>query len=291
MISVIIRTYNEGRYLSALIEGIRKQKISRQVEVIIVDSGSIDDTVRIAEAGADKVVHIKKEKFTFGRSLNVGCLAATGSIFVFVSGHCVPANECWLSELIRPLDHPFVGITYGRQIGNETTQFSEKKVFEKYFPDHENHDRIPYYCNNANSALLADLWKSYQFDEDLPGLEDMHLAKRIIADGFRVKYCPQSLVFHLHHEKWSQIRRRYEREAIALREIMPEIHFYYKDALRYAFAAILRDMGSALKTRVFWKSIGSIIFYRFSQYLGSSKGNHRHRKLSEKDRIRYFYPK
>ena len=45
----------------------------------------------------------------------------------------------------------------------------------------------------------------------------MHLAKSLVAEGGSVGYASESCVYHLHHEKWSQVQRRFEREALALR--------------------------------------------------------------------------
>ena len=47
--SIIIRTYNEQRYLPDLLSSIRAQKTDFQHEVVLVDSGSTDRTVSIAE--------------------------------------------------------------------------------------------------------------------------------------------------------------------------------------------------------------------------------------------------
>jgi len=68
--SLVIRAYNEARHLPRLLEGVRQQTV-KDVEVILVDSGSTDDTVSIAESYGAKIVHIPPQDFTFGRSLNV----------------------------------------------------------------------------------------------------------------------------------------------------------------------------------------------------------------------------
>ena len=44
--SVIIRCFNEERHLPVLLEAIQRQTI-RPVEIVVVDSGSMDDTVQI----------------------------------------------------------------------------------------------------------------------------------------------------------------------------------------------------------------------------------------------------
>ena len=53
-------------------------------EVIIVDSGSSDKTVEIAHKFDCKILHIKKSEFSFARSLNIGCAAATGDYLLFI---------------------------------------------------------------------------------------------------------------------------------------------------------------------------------------------------------------
>ena len=104
LISIIIRTLNEDKYLEKLLISIGKQKINGfKSEVVIVDSGSTDRTLQIAKKYKARVTFIKKKNFTFGRSLNVGCNFANGEYFVFISGHCIPVNKNWLHELIEPL--------------------------------------------------------------------------------------------------------------------------------------------------------------------------------------------
>jgi len=135
LVSIVIRTLNEEKYLSELLSAIDMQeKNGFLFEVVIVDSGSTDKTLEIAKKYKARVTHINKQDFTFGKSLNVGCKFADGEYFVFISGHCVPVNKNWLQDLIDPLVKNQYDYTYGRQIGRDTTKFSENQVFEKYFP-------------------------------------------------------------------------------------------------------------------------------------------------------------
>ena len=55
--SIVIRAYNEEKHIGRLLEGIRQQTI-KDVEVILVDSGSTDSTVAIAESYGAKIVRI-----------------------------------------------------------------------------------------------------------------------------------------------------------------------------------------------------------------------------------------
>jgi len=67
--SIVIRAYNEDQHIGRLFEGIKQQTV-KDVDVILVDSGSTDSTVAIAESFGARVVKIRPEEFTFGRSLN-----------------------------------------------------------------------------------------------------------------------------------------------------------------------------------------------------------------------------
>lgn len=291
--SIIIRTYNEAKWLGEALEACAAQDESEfSHEVVIVDSGSTDDTLEIAERYGARVTYIKKSDFTFGRSLNVGCDFAQGRFLVFISGHCIPLGDQWLANLVRPLHQETCAFTYGRQLGRDgVTKFSEEQLFRKYFPDRSEIPQEGYFCNNANSAVLAEVWAHYRFDETVTGLEDMVFAKQIVADGHKIGYVADAPVIHLHEENWSKVKIRYEREAVALQDIMPEVHIRFVDFLRYTAAAVMYDWSEALGRRVFWKEAGDIFMFRLMQYWGSYKGNNDHRKLSQARKDRYFYPR
>lgn len=292
VISVVIRTYNESKHLGALLQRIHGQRLAdHTVEIVVVDSGSSDSTVEIAQMHGTRVVNILKSEFTFGRSLNIGCEHALGDVLVFISGHCIPANESWLQNLVGPILDGRAAYSYGRQIGDESTLYSEHQLFKKYFPGESKIPQEGFFVNNANSAIAASVWRRFRFNEQLTGLEDMDMGKRIVAGGFHVAYCADSSVFHLHSESWRQIKLRYEREAIALREIMPEIHITFGDFARFFVSAVLLDCGVALQERVLHRVLKGIVVFRLMQFWGSYRGNHAHRVLSKQAKYRYFYPR
>jgi rhamnosyltransferase len=292
-VSIVIRTLNEAKWLPDLLEGIRSQAVGRRkIETVIVDSGSTDGTVEIAQRYGCRIVYIDKTEFTFGRSLNFGCDAALGDTFVFISGHCVPVGTRWLSDLCAPVEDGQCAYSYGRQIGRAGhSKFSECQLFVKYFPDQSAMPQEGFFCNNANAAISRAAWSRYKFNEELTGLEDMALAKYIWLEGEKIGYVSTAEVEHIHDESWPQIMRRYEREAIALQGIMPEIHVNYVDFVRYLLAAIWADGAAARKRGMLIRCVPEIIRFRLMQYWGTFRGNNNHRKLSQKAKEAYFYPK
>src|SRR5689334_8534484 len=111
--SIVIRAYNEDRYIQRLLDGIRRQTV-KDVDVVLVDSGSTDSTVPIAESFGAHVVHIPSSEFTFGRSLNLGMKAARQELVVIASAHVYPVYPDWLETLLRPLEQDAkIALTYG----------------------------------------------------------------------------------------------------------------------------------------------------------------------------------
>jgi glycosyltransferase involved in cell wall biosynthesis len=291
LVSVVIRTLNEARHLDDLLIMIGRQDTPGfAVECVLVDSGSTDGTVEIAKQHGARITHIDKSEFSFGRSLNRGCAFAKGEILVLISGHCVPVGPNWLRTLCQPLIESRVAYTYGRQIGDDNSNYSERRIFAKYFPASSAIPQDGFFCNNANSALLRSAWQAHPFDEDLTGLEDMDLSKRLHALGHKIGYVAEAPVFHHHQETWTGIRRRFEREALALRSIMPEVHLSRLDLLRCVIASTWGDWRAAARHGITSTTRMDMLRYRWNQYLGSYRGNHEHRRLSQDLKQRYFYP-
>ena len=291
-ISVVIRTLNEETYLDELLESIKGQnKDNFSIECVIVDSGSSDRTIEIARSHGSLITHIEKEEFTFGKSLNLGTEFSSGDIISYISGHCIPTSKEWLNSLTKPIRDKISGYTYGRQVGRDTTKFSEEQIFQKYYPEFSKIPQDDFFCNNANSAIERNIWEKYKFDENLTGLEDLHLAKRYFNEGGKICYVSDAAVFHIHNEQWKQTRNRYEREALALQQIMPEIQVNFIDTIRYLIAAVLGDFAKAISERKFRKEFFSILYFRYAQYWGTYRGNHDLRVLSKEKKESYFYPK
>jgi rhamnosyltransferase len=105
------------------------------------------------------VLHIQPNEFTFGRSLNLGIQHARGEFVVIASAHVYPVYPDWLERLLAPFDDSNVGLTYGKQRGDERTKFSECQVFAQWFPE-DAQPRQPHpFCNNANAAIRRGLWE------------------------------------------------------------------------------------------------------------------------------------
>ena len=218
-VSIVIRAFNEAKHIGNLLMAIKDQ-LYKDYEIIVVDSGSTDDTKEIANNFCDKFIEIVTDDFTFGYSLNVGCRESQGELIVCVSAHAIPVNENWLDNLIAPFSDGEVAMVYGKHIGVKQTKFSEKRDFGFYFRDKLIKNKIkPFYANNANSAIRKSLWEQESWDENLTGLEDIAWSQKMGMNGFSTVYQPDAPVYHIHEETWKQVYNRYRREALAARNI------------------------------------------------------------------------
>jgi rhamnosyltransferase len=288
--SIIIRSYNEQKYISKLFEGIKRQTFFSDIEVILVDSGSNDDTVKIARDYNATIVNIDPEDFSFGRALNYGCAQARGKFLLFASAHVYPLYTNWVEKMLEPFKDNKVALVYGRQVGCDVSKYSEKQLFNKWFPTQSNYDQSISFCNNANCAIRKDLWEQLPYDENLTGLEDLDWASKIMARNYKIAYEAFAPIVHVHEETPARVKNRYRREALALKIIYPQAHFSFFNFLKLTVGNISSDSFHAIHDGLFFKNFRSIVSFRYMQFWGTYLG---YRQKNQPDKIlrkRLYYP-
>ena len=194
--SIIVRTKNEQAWIARCLAAVLNQDVSG-VEVLVVDTGSTDQTLAICR-DFNVRVHAYQGPYTPGRALNAGFAQSRGRYLVCLSAHCIPLNDKWLERLIAGFHDPSVAAVYGRQEPLPDSHESDKRDLWTVFGIEQRLQRKDYLFHNANSAIRRDLWQRWPFDETLPSLEDRAWAKRMIAQGHAILYEPQASVYHFH---------------------------------------------------------------------------------------------
>jgi glycosyltransferase involved in cell wall biosynthesis len=287
--SIIIRCYNEEEHIGRLLNGIAQQTL-KGPEIIVVDSGSDDNTLAIVARHPVRVVSVSPEQFSFGRALNLGCRLASGDFLVFASAHVYPLRTDWLETLLQPFTDSDVACTYGKQRGNETTTFSERRIFEQWFPEDANPQQDHPFCNNANAAVRRSLWEQLPYDETLTGLEDIDWGKRVMRIGHRIAYASDAEIVHVHNETAERVFNRYRREALALKQISPHEKFTLWDLLSLWSTNIIGDLRQARRERVLRQHWQQILVFRAMQFLGTYRGFAQHGRLTSHLKRRLYYP-
>jgi glycosyltransferase involved in cell wall biosynthesis len=287
--SIVIRAYNEEKHIGRLLQGIARQTLP-DVETILVDSGSTDRTAEIAEEYGARVVRITPEEFTFGRSLNLGIEAARGELVVIVSAHCYPVYPDWLEQLLAPLVDEQVAVSYGKQRGGDTNRYSEHQWFRHYFPDTSLARQGHAYCHNANAAIRRSKWQEHKYNENLTGLEDLAWGSWVFEQGYGIAYAAEAEIIHLHDEGPKTVYNRYQREAIAMRQILPHSRFGLRHFLRLVSSKMFSDMLQARRERVLASYFTEIVWFRVMQYWGTYQGYRYSGKVDAELHQSFYYP-
>ena len=288
-ISLVVRCFNEEKHIGKLLVGLSRQTL-KDHEVIVVDSGSTDDTLQIVKRFPCKVVQIDPKEFSFGRALNLGCKEASGEFLVFASAHVYPVYEDWLECLIKPFSKSEIGLVYGKQSGTDTTQFSEHRIFESWFPNKSELIKDNPFCNNANCAIRKSLWNEMPYNEELTGLEDLEWANRLVKRGLKLSYSAEAEIIHVHEERPHQIFNRYRREALALKRIYPEQKMNIFDFFSLFIRNISKDLWVALKEKKVIEVFLDVIAFRWYQFKGAYIGLNEKSELTQQLKKTFYYP-
>jgi len=94
-LSVIIPTWNEEYTILQTIHSLQSQETSYPIEWIIVDGGSTDATVQLAESSQVTVIYSERGR---AKQMNAGALVATGNVLLFLHSDSILSQGC-LEEL------------------------------------------------------------------------------------------------------------------------------------------------------------------------------------------------
>ena len=110
-VSVIIPTFNYGRFLREAINSALAQTY-RPLEIIVVDDGSTDDTPQVLAEYRGRVRVIRQDNLGVGAARNVGITAATGDYLAFLDSDDIWKPETLERGVARFVDDPGLGLVH-----------------------------------------------------------------------------------------------------------------------------------------------------------------------------------
>lgn len=230
-VSIIIPTKNGGDIFKQVLKQLVIQKNIESYEIIVIDSGSKDNTinhVKTVQKIYDNIIleEIPSSEFGHGKTRNYGATIAKGEFLVFITQDALPYDENWLSEMIKPflLDEKIVGV-FGKHLPYEDCDIFEKHNLtvhfqnfgqgivvykiddeERYKKDEGYRHLLCFYSDNS-SAMRKSIWKQIPYD-DVDFAEDQLWAKKIIELGYSKAYTSDALVYHSHNYSFKEMMMR-----------------------------------------------------------------------------------
>lgn len=226
-VDIICPLYNAEKYIIELDESIKMQKNVDIFNITYLLTESKDNTEKVMIDNGILFKKIKKNDFSHSLTREREALTKKSDIIVFITQDVIIKDEYWLYNLIKPIIDGEADATYSRQI----TKYNniEKYTREKNYPDHsfikskKDIDKMGLSCfffSNVSSAVKMKVFKKLKgFDgKHLSISEDMYFAYKLIINGYKIKYCSESVVYHSHNFTLKQLYNRYKLTGIFFKE-------------------------------------------------------------------------
>jgi rhamnosyltransferase len=298
-VSIIILTKNAESNIRATLSKVFTQEINKNLEVIVIDSGSTDRTVEIIKQfpGAT-LVQKRPDEFQHGKTRNIGGKMARGKYLVFLNGDAIPKDKKWLSSLLNNFERneKVVGV-YSRHIPKENCHiYMALKISSGMGPikeiknfsclsgnDLQRHMFNFIRFSTVSCVVRKEIWNQMPFVEDLPLAEDQQWAKSVLDAGYTIVYEPSSVVIHSHNYTIGQQFKYHYSNSIAFNTILGtkkpflnfawQILFFPVLSFKETFPIAKYGRAKGYTIHQIFREIAIAISLRFSALVGEICGN------------------
>jgi len=214
-VSVIIPTKNAGLDFEYVLNKLKSQRGIPEPELVVVDSGSTDETMDIARKYGAKIYQIAPGEFGHGRTRNYAANQSTGEYLLFTTQDALLSSEYSLRSMLDVLrsDPKIAAVSCTQvprsdanlmacfQIWNHYNRFMGIKKDTAVFIQGGNsawaRDRRLANLSNSCCCIRWGLFSRYRFKADFA--EDLELGIRLLADGYKLAYLASVAIIHSHN--------------------------------------------------------------------------------------------
>jgi cellulose synthase/poly-beta-1,6-N-acetylglucosamine synthase-like glycosyltransferase len=244
-VSIIIPALNEEKCIGKCIKAIRELEFPQNLyETILVDNGSTDRTIEIANEFSVKV--LTKLGGTIGALRNYGAQNARGGIIAFIDADCVVPNDWLLKALPYFQKEERIVLGFRLSIPDDSNWVAKcwDLLFAKRYSTAEL-DWIP----TANMIITRTAFFSVSgFDERLESNEDYDFCFRMRNQGYKIVSCSDSAVVHL-------------RPPQSLKQVFIKETWHGKNALKGLMEDVSRNKDRHIYKRKNFKVVVYALFY------------------------------
>jgi glycosyltransferase involved in cell wall biosynthesis len=211
MLSVIVPAYNAAQTLEGCLMALTTQTLppGLELEIIVVDDGSTDDTAAVAHRYGVRVISQANAGPAAAR--NTGARAASGELLLFTDADCVPAHD-WAARMAAPFADPAIAGakgTYRTSQSEPVARFVQIEYEDRY--DRMRRQEYIDFVDTYSAAYQRDIFaQAGGFDTTFPNasVEDQELSFRLAQSGHQFVFVPDACVTHLHDRTVGEYARR-----------------------------------------------------------------------------------
>lgn len=263
VVSIIIPAFNAEKYIEKCLLSLQGLDYPKdKYEVLVIDNGSSDRTVEIAQHFS---AQLWVEKGSISRLRNSGVKKSKGDILAFLDADCVAPSH-WLREGIRLLKNETIGaVGSWYQLPGDTTLV--ERVWDLHMSSRREKIGDINWVPSGNLIMTKSVFDSVGgFEEDLNTSEDVDLCQRVRKQGSRVYTDPILAVEHLGNPKTIKeffIKEKWRGEGVLQNLIRKKAVSRLNKAVLYSIITtlllILLIIGSFV-----WLWKGNSLFFMFS---------------------------
>lgn len=154
-LSVVIPVYNEESTIGEVIDKVRAVDLPIDKEIIVVDDGSTDGTVKILERKQEDVTYIHFSRVNFGKgaAIRVGLTYVTGDIVIIQDADLeLDPNEYKL--LLQPILADHADVVYGSRFLKSAANIPRRTIWANRF--------LTWLTNMLYGSRLTDMETAYK---------------------------------------------------------------------------------------------------------------------------------
>ena len=200
-VSVIVPTYNQAPFVAATVESALAQTYPN-VEIIVVNDGSTDDTQSVLAAYSGRIHYVYQENKGLSGARNTGFLASHGDYLLFLDSDDLIHPDKLALHMSLMETEPDFGLSYsawqqidesGAQILGEVRPNRQGQLLKELLL------RRFFFFASATVIRRACLEEAGLFDESLRWGEDADMWLRLARAGYAFGYLDQPLLQYRIH--------------------------------------------------------------------------------------------
>jgi len=269
---IVMRSYNDIETIPETLESLHRQRAA--FKLFVFDNASTDGTREEVERYTSNIINVPEGAYVPGRVLNRAMEMTTGPIVVFLNSDCTPVDESWLEALLAGFEDEKTAAVFGRQIPRLDCYPLYARDITETYGDGYRQRFFRHIFSMASSAVRRSVWEQTPFSEQLQYSEDIDWTWRVKGRGYRIRYVPDSMVFHSHNYTTGAFYKRHYGEGKAEAKFF-EWSFWQRSLLRYSLLPYLRQVLSDARYCLAGHSISCVFrspSLRMAQLIGRRRG-------------------